>query len=312
MIKNRKIAGNDLYSFYIYAKYNRFKKFENKDKMIKKVLFSLVLVAMGLLSVLGQDPACLPDESYADSLAGVYPGPYHAELFPDGGIHDTACINHPFELTLTAVVSDSISYGELTLYLNYLEIEENGVLNLPEGLDYACNPPNCKFETNTMGCMVISGTPTEGNEIRNYDLQLKAEILVASFLTINDTLPAFLIPDSHYYLYLDGEDSEHCQELTVEEQFLADIDLKIQTNPVINSVPVEFRLLKKMDYRLELLDFQGRILSTLQAKGSGIICHNLTLNNGPGAINSVNGGYYLVRLITEQGIAAEKVLLLGR
>jgi hypothetical protein len=280
--------------------------------------YLLLVFLLILLQRIGtsQDPVCIPDESYADSLVGVYPGPYHPELFPDGGIHDTACINHPFELVLTAVISDSITYGGLSFYFNYLQIEEDGVLNLPEGLDYACNPPNCRFETNTLGCMLISGTPTEGNEIRNYDLKLKSEILIANFLKLNDTLPELLIPGSNYYLYLDSEDSEHCQELSAWELFTERTDLRVMVNPVTTrQIPVEFSLDKQTGYELQLVNLYGQVIQSVHGQNTGRVRHVFDLSDAAGFghrnVQNNQGGYFLIRLLTPRGTATEKVLILA-
>jgi hypothetical protein len=262
---------------------------------------------------IAQDPVCEPDTSYADDLPGVYPGPYHPVLFPDGGIEDIACINHPFELTLTAVIKDSIDFQGLQIKLNYLEIEEDGFLNLPEGLNYACNPPNCKFEANTLGCMILTGTPLDVNAVGTYDLQLKSTIVALNgLITVTDTLPGFLIPDSHYYLELEGEDSENCQELSVNDLFLEDLGFELLNNPVSDQISVEFNLRTSSDFRLELLDLNGRVLLSKTGKGKGYQRQNLDAS----ALTSLRSGgqgpgaYYLLRLITERGLASKKVLIL--
>ena len=273
---------------------------------MKPFFYSLIVFSLlGFRPVLAQDPVCLPDSSYIDALAGVYPGPYHPVLFPDGGIHDTACINHPFELVLTAVIQDSITFNGLQLKLNYLEIAPNGVLNLPAGMGYACNPPNCKFESNTMGCMLISGTPEGNNPTGTYDLKLKSKIVALNgLITVNDTLPEFLIPGSHYYLVLDPENSTHCQTANVPGGPDSRLQFELLMNPVKDRLGISFDLPPATEWQLVLHDLCGRQVAV--SSGSGGRDREWFDLSG----HSLHSGYYLVRLVSAGGVAVRKVLIL--
>ena len=274
---------------------------------MRKYIFSIFLSTLFFAGVLpAQDPVCVPDLSYADSLAGVYPGPFHPELFPDGGIHDTACINHPFELVLTAVVQDSITFGGLQLKLNYLQIAQNGVLNMPEGFSYACNPPNCKFESNTIGCMLISGTPTEANEPGVFDLKLKSQIVALNgLININDTLPEFLIPGSHYYLVLDPENSIHCQSSSVSTTPLDKPGLELVSNPVSDRIRVRLDLKESSSWQLDLVDMYGQKIDRITGSGGSD-----TEDYEMGA-SQLLPGYYFLRLTTSRGMVVRKLLVIN-
>lgn len=274
--------------------------------MYKKILLIVFCTFMLSSVIYSQDPVCLPDSSYMDSLAGVYPGPFHPVLFPDGGIHDTACINQPFELVLTAVVQDSILFSGLQLKLNHLLIEDNGLLNLPEGLDYACNPPNCRFESNTMGCLIISGTPSNNNEPGVFDLELKSEIVALNgLITITDTLPGFLIPDSHYYLVLDPEDSGHCQELATQDKLLELPEFELLMNPVKDHIMLDIKMRNSQEWKLQLFDFSGHKLVEIEGDGNRerqkIDLQNFALETGN----------YFIRLISAEGISSKKIVVLS-
>ncbi len=45
------------------------------------------------------------------------------------------------------------------------------ITNMPPGLTYVCNPPNCKFLTLTTNCINIYGKPN-ANTAKNYDLSI--------------------------------------------------------------------------------------------------------------------------------------------
>lgn len=111
-----------------------------------------------------QSQNCLPDSIYKDSTAGVYPKPI-SPTNPNGGIHKKACINKPFEFTFTVVVPDSVTVPNFpTLGLEKVSIDtQNAIKNLPKGIHYKCNPPNCIYQKNTFGCLILSGIPTTDN-----------------------------------------------------------------------------------------------------------------------------------------------------
>jgi hypothetical protein len=272
--------------------------------MNKFILLLIGIFIFVSVNLDGQDPVCYPDSTYADSLAGVYPGPYHPVIFPDGGITDIACINHPFEMVLTAVIRDSISYAGFDFKLNHLKIEENGILGMPEGLDYACNPPSCFFESNTLGCLVISGTPTGTNQTGAYDLKLISEIVAADGLIyIKDTLPDFLIPGSYYYLNLESEDSENCMELNTFQTTEVAYDFKILSNPVGERLKLELDLAPDVNWEIQLMGINTDLISRKRGRGPADLSFDMVdYDLAPGT--------YFVRMITKSGIRVKKMLII--
>ncbi|HAQ38877.1 MAG TPA: hypothetical protein PLU49_04525 [Saprospiraceae bacterium] len=228
--------------------------------MYRKILLLGILFQFaGFMILYGQD-ICVPSETYADSSAGVYPLPFHEVLFPDGGIHDTVCIGSPFEYTFTAVLEDSIAWMGFSFKLNSLEILPNGVLNLPEGLQYGCNPPNCVFQANTMGCLKIYGTTTEANDPGLFDLQLRTKIVVANgLISVIDTLPELLVPGSHYYLPVEAASSSHCQTSSLygyqQNEFL-----EIKYQPLLERLTVIAGDPQIPWLETEIIDMTGKVL----------------------------------------------------
>ena len=99
---------------------------------------------------------------------GVYPKP----LIPGGtgqGISKLACINKPYEFVFTVVTPDTIRLQGILLNINSITIATTGAIsNLPEGINYACNPPTCVFPKKTLGCLILKGTPTANNNPGDY------------------------------------------------------------------------------------------------------------------------------------------------
>lgn len=106
---------------------------------------------------------CLPDSLYRDSTVGVYPRPV-TPANPNGGITKPACINKPYEFVLTIKIPDTVSSQGFNILLTSAKIETTGaVQNLPEGITYSCNPPDCVFPKLSLGCIKLHGTPTSAN-----------------------------------------------------------------------------------------------------------------------------------------------------
>jgi len=121
---------------------------------------------------------CVPDTSLQNAPFGLYPTPFDADVFPDGGLMDfPATIGQPYELTFTVKMTDSINIPPFNVDLDKYELDnQDGILGLPLGLEYACDPPNCSFQDSTLGCIIISGTPIAANPVGNFNLQFQGQI----------------------------------------------------------------------------------------------------------------------------------------
>lgn len=271
--------------------------------MFRKILLLWILVHFtGLMVLYGQD-ICVPSETFADSSAGVYPLPYHEVLFPDGGIHDTVCVGSPFEYTFTAVLEDSIAWMGFSFKLNSLEILPNGVLNLPAGLQYGCNPPNCVFQANSMGCLKIYGTATEANDPGSYDLQLRAKIVVANgLISVIDTLPELLVPGSHYYLPVEPATSSHCQTSSLSDHLLTEF-LEMKYQPALQRISVNVADTQIPWLETEIIDMTGKVLMkqniTYPAHGINIL-----------DVSGLSQGLYFCRTRTPNGYSGLKFVVM--
>ena len=113
----------------------------------------------------GFSQACLPDSTVKDSAVGVYPKPI-SPTNPNGGINKPACINKPFEFNLTVKISDTVTIPgvPIPVNLNFAKIPtKDAISGLPKGIGYECNPPDCIFPKNSIGCLILKGTPTSDN-----------------------------------------------------------------------------------------------------------------------------------------------------
>ncbi len=226
---------------------------------MKNILLLGVLMVFAF-QLQAQDPACMPDTTLREADAGVYPLPV-SEMFPDQGITDSACLNQAFNFVFTVVTPDSISIpvGPITLRaaLDSITIPvDTAVGGLPDGISYACNPPNCSFSSEeVIGCIVLYGTPTNAANVGDNPLSIQAAVwLPGLMLPISFPDPA-LFPGS-YSLYVFGEDATQCMTTGVNE--LEEIyGFNISPNPTNGRAELQIESLESGQYTLEAFNVLG-------------------------------------------------------
>lgn len=228
---------------------------------MKKVFtfFALLLFFTGI--GFSQTQLCKPDSAYANKTANIYPEAYHPRLNPNGGILDSACINKDYKFVFTVVVPDSFPTAFGNLKLDSIVIHKNGILFAPKGINYTCNPPNCKFKGGTLGCLELNGKPSADNQVKIYDLKLKVKITVWNgILVINDTLPDFISDSAHYYLPLFEENSPNCNTSAVDEFFADQVNLILSPNPSDDLLDISFDVPSTSLIRYSVMDIMGKEL----------------------------------------------------
>lgn len=137
---------------------------------MKNVLFLFVLSCLLGSSAMAQ---CTPDPQFTS------PG-----IFPDSATgFASGCVGIPYEQLVTAVVPEdtTVFVGPFPVTLTFDSVVVASVTGLPAGFTFACNDAQnvnspvdgCAFEGNTIGCLLISGTPTiadTGTHLLNFTL----------------------------------------------------------------------------------------------------------------------------------------------
>lgn len=110
-----------------------------------------------------------------------------------------ACILHPYNQSVTVNVPSQYSGIPMTS----VQIATTGaVSNLPTGITYLCDPPNCIFNANTLGCILLYGTPTAANMAPDtLDLGINTTVNTA-IGPVPIEFPGQLPGENHYYLAL--------------------------------------------------------------------------------------------------------------
>jgi len=197
---------------------------------MKKNLLLFILLA-GTSIAFGQFGTCTPDPTYADSAVGVYPLPYDPVANPNGGITKSACKNKPYQFDFNINVPDTVNLLGQMVPLQKLSLATSGAIsNLPAGLTYACNPPNCVFDKNTVGCIAIFGTVTNAVPVGDY------ELLINGTLNIGFNFPfsfpnAALFPGT-YILKVEEENSSNCFVVSTTDARIKNFRAEIAVNPI--------------------------------------------------------------------------------
>jgi Secretion system C-terminal sorting domain len=157
---------------------------------MRKVLFIFVL-ALGwqMQSMYAQ---CVRDSSLLTNPNQIIsPPPTVPGVTPDS--MPDACIGSLYRLSMTIEVPATfVISGTSVPLVNASIATTNAISNLPPGLSYTCDPPN------TLGCVLISGTPTPNAMIKTYEPTLSASVNIGVPVPI--TFPSAQLAPGKYYL----------------------------------------------------------------------------------------------------------------
>ena len=157
---------------------------------MRKILY-LVISCFFITALSAQTPACVPNQLFKDSAAGVYPLPFDSVTRPKGGIDKPACLGKPYEFVFTMKIPDTLRTALGVVKIDKVELATTGaIVGLPAGITYACNPPNCSFLKNTTGCAVLKGTTNAA--VGPYDLVINGKAFVDLFGAIEVSFPGLL------------------------------------------------------------------------------------------------------------------------
>lgn len=223
--------------------------------MTKHFLLPLVVLVSTSFIALGQ--TCIPDTTLPDSIP-VFPLPYTADN-PLNGIQDTACIDNYFETVVQINLPETIPIlGQDQALTSATVATEGGITNIPASFSYACNPPNCVFLTDTVGCIVIYGTAEDGEE-GQYDLEITTTLLIANVIPVVRTLPDPELAAGNYFLNVKSPTtSTHCEATATEKVLENGFDLKIQPNPLSDFAEIFVNLPQSDNYTFTVYNTLGR------------------------------------------------------
>ncbi len=187
------------------------------------------------------------------------PGPnYGNGIYPDtttNFVH--GCKDQPYEQVISIKVpaDTNIVYNgvSVTAHFNYIKV--NSVTGLPTGLSMACNPNNCTFLGNNVGCAVISGTTSQvGTHNLVFDLTANLTtdpIPIIGAQTINQ--PYTL---TSYRIVIDDCGPGKIDEVTTNASF------KVFPNPTSGNVTIANLSEVGVAKSIHLLNVEGKVIRT--------------------------------------------------
>lgn len=129
----------------------------------------------------------------------ILPLPY-IDTLPGSGIEDTAFVGVAFETALHVLCPSTYVYNGVPFSVNNISMATTGgISNMPAGITYACNPPNCVFTPNNPGCISIYGTAPP-SAVGVFDLVLNVAI-GTPFGPLPFSFPGALVP-GNYFLFV--------------------------------------------------------------------------------------------------------------
>lgn len=263
--------------------------------MLRILLALLFSTAATLLSA----QTCTPDQSYADSTAGVYPLPYDSLTNPTGGITECAVVGEYFQFDLTVVINDTLTVGIFSFALDSIIISE--VQGLPVGLTYGCVPTNCHYLKNTINCAFIYGTPTSANAPGAYDMKILGSAYVnGSSLPLPLEFPNASIAPGKYTIHLLANAGDACSVTGVND-LKNNVNITVQPNPADGETLIAINSKVSGQFGFQVVDLLGQVVESRQVQ----------LLEGTNQVSFDAGqlanGLYLVVINSENGFVTKKL-----
>lgn len=225
---------------------------------MKRVLLLLFAAQLAATLSVAQTPPCVRDSNLLNTGQLLSPAAYSPDS-PFYNLH-LACIGEEYNQSVTVNVPATYTSGPLTVPITNVSIPtSNGVGNYPVGMAYTCDPPNCVFNANTLGCILLHGTPAASNPAPDtLDLTLSATV-GTPFGPFPVVFPGDAAPGNHYYLILNPMGG--CMSGTTDagSPFSR---LSATPNPFSQQTLIEAQSTQPGAFRFEVFDLLGNRLHT--------------------------------------------------
>lgn len=199
-----------------------------------------------------------------------------------------ACIGQPYAQSVTIKIPATYTFMGIPIVITNANIAPtNAITGLPTGITYLCDPPNCVFNANTLGCILLYGTPSDPAQAPDtFDLKIKANIVGTVFgspANIPIDFPGPIAP-GNYYLRLFA--AGNC--LSAAYDFASPItSIKNTPNPFDQQTTIEVESSVAGGFHFEVFNLMGQRVHTQMIEiTTGT--NQFTFDAG----NLPNGAYY--------------------
>lgn len=234
-----------------------------------------------------------------DSTVGTTPG-----LYPDSLAGGAINVAYAQTISLVLPTDTSVNIGPPigTIALDFCSFRVDSIPNLPDGLSYECNVPNCVWQIDhtgvvNRGCAIISGTPTEA--VPNDSLLIYVTVGVGTYNAATNTCDTLQFPlppaltSQAFKVRLQIVDT---LSSAIGKFSAADLGISLYPNPAAASTTLRYDLPERARVDVALYDTFGR-------KVRSIFQGNQAAGNASHAISTagLSAGIYLVRIDLNEG-----------
>lgn len=228
---------------------------------MRKILLPLIFTVLGFSGIQAQDMmTCELDTARRDSIYLIEPAPYDPST-PEGmtgGIPDTACAGQFFEFTFSILFPDTVSIGDFGLPVASISFATEGAITYDTPLadfDYVCNPPNCVFTPDSLGCVKIFGTPALGED-GEHEVNFSGYVDFGGF-GFPITFPNPELAPGTYNVVVRGSEDPACLTSSTE-RILAGFDIRNSPNPFSYSTDIVIDAETTGEYEFRVHDVLGK------------------------------------------------------
>lgn len=222
-----------------------------------KKLLLLCFLFLGFFTNQTNAQLCTPDKTLVDSVVGLsvlFPAPYDSVTMT-GGFEDTTCIDVYFETVLNFVIPETVPFNGNDVPVFNVKI--TGVADLPEGINYACNPESCVFTpADSVACVVLYGIATDANAPGDYKLGIEGTanvgLEVPLELLINDDAGG-------YFLYVRDQSQVSCVGVSTENPLTQSMSLSAIPNPFAYSTELQIGSDISGEFRFQVFNTLGAV-----------------------------------------------------
>jgi len=236
---------------------------------MKKLLLLVALISV-FTQLDAQEVVCEPDTMFQNAPPGAFPMPLNNG---EGGLAEfPACINEPYNLVFTIRLGDSVSIAD------------------------------CIFPDTLLGCILVTGTPTDANQPGSFPLTIEGSVLLDLLGDFPLVFPGILAPGEYI---LDLNDTGGCEAVStsIPSYLKSNIELSNTPNPVTTSTLIEMTSLIDGDFQFKVFDMTGRSVHS----------ENIHLNIGYNTLSydasALGGGMYIYTLGDGNAMIHEKMMV---
>lgn len=270
---------------------------------MKKLSTLLAFVSVMGIGTMAEGQSCSPVTNLPDSVV-VYPLPY-SDTNPQGGITDTACVGSYYEFVFTLKTPATFQTPFGPIPINSIDMATEGAItNLPPSFDYVCNPPNCSFKKDSIGCLVIFGTAASDTGVGVYDLGLSATI--RSVIDVPFTFPDPNLYPGNYYLHVKPAGSANCFTVDTKNPVADAMKMSISPNPMWDQAVLQIQSALDGAFEFAVYDMLGKRVMHNQL--------NLTVgeNHLPFDGSRLSDGIYIYTVGNNSGVISDKLVISRR